>query len=185
MKNENHDKGFAGWAIGIGILGAMLVAIGGILLAVVLAKLTTSKGVGKAGWYMLAAGGAGVGVAWASQLAKGGSLMLVGGGFAMAAGVIAVRIIHSMYAAPIALAGVFLFAMTHAFALGEHQYRKFSAVRLLAGIAAVGLGIQVFALGKRIDLPEWAAYLTSFVGLGALALMGLALAAGLGAAKRS
>lgn len=175
----------ASWASGVGILGGALVGLGSILLFVVLAKLTTSSSVGKAGWWMLAAGGACTGIAWASQLASGGSFVIVGGSFAMTIGVVVVFFAKTMYAAPIALAGLFLFAVSHTFTLDEQQYRRFSAARLLGGVAAVGLGVQVFALGKRVDLPSWAAYGTSFVGLGALALMGFAMAAGFGASKRT
>lgn len=182
----------AAWPRALGALGASVIALGAALfLLAVVSPSMMSRSYSLVAAGALALGGAVLGVAWFGFLLEGrAGFAVIGGSLALPAAVI-VGVALPTGDGPVAmatmikvkgmvaLAAMALCALAHAFALGERALVQLRVARTAAVITVIGLGGELFAIGKNLELPRAIGYLLATLGFGGLAVMGLALAIGL------
>lgn len=186
----------ARWPRAIGVVGGLALALGAGMMTI----LTVAPRVASVGYILLLAAGLALGglllaIAWFGLLLQGkAGLGVVGGSLAVpVAIVIAASFTMNRRAglptfelqALIAVAGLALCALVHALALGERALLHMRLARTAAIVSVVGLGIQLAAIAKHIDLPAAVQYLLALGGFGGLAVLGLGIALGMPAVRTS
>lgn len=184
----------ASWPRALGVIGGLALAIGaGMLTLLSLTPKVASLTYLLALAVCLALGGLLLGIAWFGLFLRGSAgLGVIGSSVAVPVSVvIAVGLAMSRTAgmatfelqALILIAGLAVCALVHALALGEPALIHMRLARAGAIASVVGLGTQLAAIAKHIDLPVAVQYLLAFGGFGGLAVLGLGLAIGLPAVR--
>lgn len=174
-------------------IGGALIALGALLLGYVtlalpepdpVVGLTIVLGFGLGGLVMT--------VGWGGLLARGtagfapvlGSLLLAGA-FITTSLLPATELWALELAGWIAPLGLVAFAATHYFALGEPPLERLALARFGAVLALIGLGGQLFATSRAIELPEAVLVISAAIGYAGLVALALGLVFGLGPTARS